>query len=41
MSLSNNKLRKLLGRDLGGVVQQISELHRLAKEGLAAEMLRL
>jgi dTDP-4-dehydrorhamnose reductase len=41
MSLSNNKLRKLLGRDLGGAVQQISGLHRLAKEGLAAEMQRL
>lgn len=38
MSLSNKKLRKLLGRDLGGVTQQITRLHRLASEGLAAEM---
>jgi hypothetical protein len=41
MSLSNKKLRHLLGHGLGGVAQQLSNLHNQASEGLTAEMLRL
>lgn len=41
MSLSNKKLRRLLGHGLGGLAQQLAALHNQASQGVAAEMLRL
>lgn len=41
MSLSNKKLRRFLGHELGSVAQQLSALNNQASQGMAAEMLRL
>jgi dTDP-4-dehydrorhamnose reductase len=41
MSLSNRKASKLLGRKLGGVVEQIERLHQQEKIGLAQEIQNL
>ena len=41
MSLSNQKTRNLLGRDLGGVDEHIAQLHQQEQNGLAQELKKL
>jgi dTDP-4-dehydrorhamnose reductase len=41
MSLSNEKVCKLLGRTLGGVDEQVARLRRQEEDGLARELLQL
>lgn len=41
MSLSNQKICKLLGRKLGGVSEHIADLHQQEKNGLAQELQKL
>jgi hypothetical protein len=38
MSLSNQKVGKLLGRKLGGLSEHLSRLHKQEQNGLAQEM---
>lgn len=41
MSLSNNKIRKLLGRPLGGIQEQMAVLHQQELDGFAQEIHKL